>query len=167
MGLREAALPVALLEADLVVTMPKLKTHHWAAVTCSMKNLFGVVPGAVYGWPKNVLHVRGIDQAIVDLAATVQPRLAIVDGIVGMEGDGPIMGRARHAGVIAMGTDPVAVDATCARLMRLDPARIPYLAMAGRFLGHLDEARIEQRGEPLARFAAPFAVIDAFAHLRL
>ena len=67
MGLTELALPVTLLEADLVVSMPKLKTHHWAAMTCSLKNLFGVVPGAVYGWPKNLLHFRGIENSIVDI----------------------------------------------------------------------------------------------------
>ena len=49
-----------------------------------MKNLFGVVPGAVYGWPKNILHFHGIDNSIVDLTATVRPQLSIVDGIVGM-----------------------------------------------------------------------------------
>ena len=74
-GLRELALPVALLQADFVVSMPKLKTHHWAGMTCSMKNFFGVVPGAVYGWPKNMLHVRGIDNSIVDLDATIRPQL--------------------------------------------------------------------------------------------
>ncbi len=45
-------------EADLIVSVPKLKTHHWAGVTLSLKNLFGLVPGCRYGWPKNVLHVQ-------------------------------------------------------------------------------------------------------------
>ena len=111
-GSDELALPVELLQADLVVSMPKLKTHHWAGMTGSMKNLFGVVPGAVYGWPKNVLHWRGIDNSILDLVATIRPGLAIVDGIVGMEGDGPIMGTARPVGCVVMGQDLVAVDAT-------------------------------------------------------
>ena len=53
-------------------------------MTASMKNLFGVVPGAVYGWPKNLLHVRGIEQSIIDLTATVRPQLTIVDAVVGM-----------------------------------------------------------------------------------
>ena len=53
--------------------MPKLKTHHWAGLTCSMKNLFGTVPGAVYGWPKNILHAHGIPNSIVDLVATIRP----------------------------------------------------------------------------------------------
>ena len=58
--MRELALPATILDSDFVISMPKLKTHHWAGMTCSMKNLFGTVPGAVYGWPKNILHAHGI-----------------------------------------------------------------------------------------------------------
>ena len=146
--------------------MPKLKTHHWAGITCSMKNLFGVVPGAVYGWPKNLLHFRGIDESILDLVATVRPHLAIVDGVVGMEGDGPIMGTPKAAGVILMGRDVVAVDASAARVMGLRPERVRYLAEAARFLGHVDAARIPMRGEALERFVTPFEVLPQFAALR-
>jgi uncharacterized protein (DUF362 family) len=165
-GLRTLVLPVSVLAADLVVSLPKLKTHHWAGMTCSMKNFFGVVPGAVYGWPKNVLHMRGIPASILDLVATVRPGLTIVDGIVGMEGDGPIMGRARPVGFIAMGTDLPAVDATCARVIGLDPEKMTYLSAAGHFLGNILERRIEQRGERLERYRTRFEVIDALKGLR-
>jgi uncharacterized protein (DUF362 family) len=147
--------------------MPKLKTHHWAGMTASLKNVFGVVPGAIYGWPKNLLHFRGIDQSILDLNATVRPGFAIVDAVVGMEGDGPIMGRARPVGFIAMGQDLVAVDATCARIIGLDPGRMGYLAEASRFLGHADESRIEQRGEAPRRFATRFEVLEHQRALQL
>ena len=112
-SLRELALPATLRRADLIVSLPKMKTHHWAGVTLSLKNFFGVMPGVVYGWPKNVLHHAGIGRSIVDIVAAVKPHLAIVDGIVGMEGDGPIMGTPRQAGVLVMGTNLPAVDATC------------------------------------------------------
>jgi uncharacterized protein (DUF362 family) len=164
--LSELSLPAAILDADLVVSMPKLKTHHWAGITCSMKNLFGTVPGAVYGWPKNLLHFRGIDQSILDLNATIRPGLAIVDAIVGMEGDGPIMGTPKPVGAVLMGSDLAAVDATAARLMRLRPERITYLAEARKFLGNVDADRIELRGERLERFATPFKVLGPFEHLR-
>ena len=167
MGIDEISLPAELMSADLVVSMPKLKTHHWAGMTCSMKNLFGVVPGAVYGWPKNFLHFRGIPNAIVDLAATVRPGLSIVDAVVGMEGDGPIMGRPRRAGFIAMGTDCVAVDATCARAIGLDPMRLDYIKEASAFLGNADPERIEHRGEPPSRYAFRFEVLPQFESLRL
>lgn len=162
-GQSEILLPVSVLSADLVVSMPKLKTHHWTGMTCGMKNLFGAVPGGVYGWPKNLLHVHGIPESIVDLAATIRPGLTIVDGVIGMEGDGPIMGSARPLGIVAMSTDVVAADATCARVIGLDADRMPYLGMAGRFLGVVDAARIEQRGEPPKRYASRFAVGE---HLR-
>ena len=167
MGIEEISLPVTLLAADIVVSMPKLKTHHWAGMTCAMKNLFGVVPGAVYGWPKNFLHFHGIENAILDLATTVRPGLAIVDAVVGMEGDGPIMGRPRTTGFLAMGTDPVAVDATCARAIGLDPMRIPYIREAAAFLGNADAARIEQRGESPERYKYRFEVLPHFDSLRL
>jgi uncharacterized protein (DUF362 family) len=161
-GMGRIALPASVLRADLVVSMPKLKTHHWAGMTCAMKNLFGVVPGAVYGWPKNVLHQHGINNCIVDLVATVRPALTIVDGIVGMEGDGPIMGLPRAFGVLAMSHDLVAADATCARVLGFDAARLSYVEAAGRFLGNLDEQRIDHRGERLARFATRANVLDQF-----
>jgi len=62
-GLGELWLPSAVLESDFVVSMPKVKTHHWAGVTLSLKNMFGIVPGMKYGWPKNLLHWNGIHEA--------------------------------------------------------------------------------------------------------
>ena len=165
-GLRELALPVELLQSDFVISMPKLKTHHWAGMTCGMKNLFGTVPGAVYGWPKNVLHFHGIQNSILDLTATIRPHFTIVDAVTGMEGDGPIMGRPRTLGFVAMGTDVVAVDATCARIIGLNPDKIDYLKSASRFLGNTEASRIEQRGEPASRYATRFEVVAAMEHLR-
>jgi len=166
-GMTELALPASLLQSDFVISLPKLKTHHWAGITCSMKNLFGTVPGAVYGWPKTMLHVKGIPNSILDLNATIRPHLAIVDAVTAMEGDGPIMGRPRDMGFIAMGADPVAVDSTCARIIGLDPGKITYLAQASRFLGLSDERRIDHRGESPARYATRFDIVPALASLRL
>ena len=70
-NLQQLYLPETLYNADLLVSMPKLKTHHWAGVTLSLKNMFGVVPGAVYGWPKNVLHWAGIDNSILDINSSL------------------------------------------------------------------------------------------------
>lgn len=166
-GLRSLALPTELLGADFVVSLPKLKTHHWAGLTASMKNLFGTVPGAVYGWPKNILHMRGIDNSILDLNATIRPDFTIVDAVVAMEGDGPIKGQPRQTDFIAMGHDLVAVDATCARLIGLDPARIPYLSEAAHFLGHLSDDRIDQRGESPDRYRTQFDVVESGKQFRL
>lgn len=163
--LRQLYLPCTVLEADFVVSMPKLKTHHWAGATLSLKNMFGIVPGCCYGWPKNILHWAGIANSILDLNSTVRPDFAIVDGIVGMEGNGPIQGSPKAAGLLIMGDDPVAVDATSARVMGLEPARIAYLAKAGTLLGHLQPQKIHQLGESICSVKTPFAVLPEFRKL--
>jgi uncharacterized protein (DUF362 family) len=164
--LKELYMPKTVLGADLVVSMPKLKTHHWAGVTLSLKNMFGTVPGSCYGWPKNVLHWAGIDNAILDINAAVKPDFAIVDGIVGMEGNGPIQGTPRACGALIFGDDPVAVDATCCRVMGLMPERIKYLAAAGTMLGHINADKIQQVGEVIAALRSTFAVVKEFIALR-
>lgn len=158
--LDELVLPATLKRADILVSMPKMKTHHWAGVTLSMKNLFGVMPGVVYGWPKNVLHVHGIPQSIVDIATAVRPHLAIIDGIVGMDGDGPIMGDPTRSNLVVMGTNLLAADATAARLMDFEPRNIPHLTLGAERLGPIEENHIEQRGETIASLRQRYALID-------
>jgi uncharacterized protein (DUF362 family) len=153
--------PEELQKADIIVSIAKMKTHHWTGVTLSMKNMFGVMPGLVYGWPKNVLHWAGIHQSIFDINATLKPQLAIVDGIVGMEGDGPIMGEPVRANVVVMGRNLPAVDATCARIMGINPHRIPYLNHASGKLGPIGEEGIEQRGETIRARRKDFKLIDS------
>jgi uncharacterized protein (DUF362 family) len=160
-GLLRLTLPAILAETDLVVSIAKLKTHHWAGVTLTMKNLFGLMPGSYYGWPKNVLHYAGLQESILDIAATIRPGLAIVDGIVGMEGDGPILGEARSAGVLLFGTNPTATDATAARVMGVDPTAVRYLAEADGWLGPIAESGIVQTGETIAAVRTPFRLVAA------
>jgi uncharacterized protein (DUF362 family) len=160
-------LPETILGADLVVSMPKLKTHHWAGVTLSLKNMFGVVPGMIYGWPKNVLHWAGINESVVDINSSLPgPQFAIVDGIVGMEGNGPIQGDPKPCGALVFGDDLVAVDATAARLMSIDPRKIKYLQHAAQFLGNIEHEQIAQIGEPLESLRKEFRVIQQFESLR-
>ena len=156
--------PATLMEVDWIVSLPKMKTHHWGGVTLSLKNMFGVMPGFYYGWPKNVLHWHGIDRSIFDINAALQatgkPHLAIVDGIVGLEGDGPIMGTPKHAGIVVMGRNFAAVDATSARVMGVDPRKVPYLAATEGWLGPLAESHITQRGETIAAVRTDFQLLD-------
>jgi uncharacterized protein (DUF362 family) len=153
--------PVA--SADVVISMPKLKTHHWVGVTLSMKNLFGTLPGIFYGWPKNLLHQRGIENSILDLALTVPVHYAIVDGVIAMEGDGPIMGTAKQVGAVIMGRNLLAVDSTAARIMGFDPRKISYLLAAGEHFRGLNDSEIAHRGEPQSRFANRFSCLPQFA----
>ena len=154
--LQELWLPNTLLAADVVISMPKIKTHHWAGVTLSLKNLFGVVPGSVYGWPKNILHWQGIDNSIVELASTVPIQYVIADGIEAMEGNGPLHGRRRDLGCLVFSDDAVAADATSCRLMGISPLNIPHLAKAIP-LGNAAEAEIKLLGESISEMGHVFA----------
>jgi uncharacterized protein (DUF362 family) len=166
--IKKLYLPNSALRADLLVSMAKMKTHHWAGATLSMKNLFGTVPSGIYGWPKNVLHWAGIDESIADLHAAFPRQFAIVDGIIGMEGNGPIQGTPKHAGVLVAGSDPVAVDATCCRIMKIDPFQIQYLRLAAAQPGaHFAERNVEQIGESIESVATPFELIPEFRRIRL
>jgi uncharacterized protein (DUF362 family) len=137
--LKEFHLPRTILDAEVLMNLPKLKTHHWVGVTVAMKNWFGLVPGREYGFPKNFLHVYGIPQCIIDLNRIVKTDLIVVDGITAMEGDGPVNGTARDVGLIIVGDDPAAVDATCARIMGYRVDELDYIGIAGDVLGNVQK----------------------------
>lgn len=141
-------LPASVLEADYIVSVPKLKTHHWAGVTLSLKNLFGVIPGSRYGWPKNMLHINSIQASILGIYSVLPPVLAVVDGIVGVEGDGPLFGKPVKHGVLLASNDPVAADIVCADLMGFSYEDIPHLSIAA-WAGLWKSARIETVGADL------------------
>jgi uncharacterized protein (DUF362 family) len=164
-GLKGFWFPQSVVEADYIISMPKMKTHHWMGLTAGMKNLYGVLPGLSYGWPKNVLHHNGIPETVYDINASLPSLLTIVDGIDCMEGDGPILGSLKPMGLLVIGNNLPAVDATIARVMGLAPERIPYLALAADRLGPLEEARITQRGEAWHNVASRFKMLDE-PHLR-
>ncbi|MEQ8836069.1 MAG: DUF362 domain-containing protein, partial [Lacipirellulaceae bacterium] len=164
-ALREIYFPESVLTADLVVSMPKMKTHHWVGLTCAMKNFYGVLPGIKYGWPKNVLHHNGIPQTVVDINRTLPNTLEIVDAIDCMEGDGPIMGSLKKMGLVLVSQSHPAVDATAARIMHLDPTAVSNLRIAPRSLGTIVPRQIDQRGESIKSVASPFQILDE-PHLR-
>ena len=166
-GMNSLWLPRTILESDFVVSMPKVKAHHWSGVTLSMKNMFGVVPGTKYGWPKNILHWKGIQESILDICASVPVHFVIADAIIAMEGNGPLNGSARRLNRIILADDPVAADATCARLMGLNPDKIVHLRAGAQFLGNSSVRRIGQLAEPIAVPATPFEVVPEFEHLRM
>ncbi len=164
--LKSVYLAQSAVSCDLLVSMPKMKTHHWVGATLSMKNLFGTVSGGVYGWPKNILHWAGIPQCVADLYRTLPRHFAIVDGIVGMEGNGPIQGTPRRAGVVVVGRDLAAVDASCCQIMSIDPRRIEYLRLA---VGDVNElvGSIRQTGELVETARTPFDLLPEWSAIRL
>ena len=158
--LKELYLPHTVLGCDLLVSLPKMKTHHWAGATLAMKNLFGIVPGGVYGWPKNVLHWAGINECIADLHSLFPRQFCLVDGIEGMEGNGPILGSMKRSGVIVAGAHPPSVDATCCRIMQIDPATVGYLNLVG-------QPNIQQIGETIASVQTRFKLLPELEKFRL
>jgi uncharacterized protein (DUF362 family) len=165
-GLSQFFLPHTILGADIVISMPKMKTHHWAGATLSLKNLFGTIPGVKYGWPKNFLHAYGIPQSIADIATTINPDFTIVDGIIGMEGDGPLNGTAVNSNVVLMGNNLTAVDSTAARIMGIYPEQLEYLRLMLPYGGTINKFDIHQIGEEIESVQSDFNVLPLNAYIK-
>jgi uncharacterized protein (DUF362 family) len=171
-GLNYLYIPRTVRQADFVVSMPKMKTHHWAGVTLALKNMFGVLPGIKYGWPKNRLHTIGLHEAIVDVGHTVRPSFAIIDGVYGIEGNGPLFGDNKFVGVVVMSDDFLAADTVASQIMGVNPKKVEYLRLASRPVSDavpaLGNSRdIEVIGAPIAAVRQDFKLLDEFKRLRL
>jgi uncharacterized protein (DUF362 family) len=157
-------LPKKAVETDAFVSVPKMKMHHWVGITATMKNLLGCIPGRKYGWPKNSVHINGIKETTIDLQHLLKPVFGLVDGIIAMEGDGPINGTAKKAGFLVLGEDLAAVDATCARTMCVDLSDLPYIQLAGKVVGNVETESITILGAPIdsvkQEFAKPITLKD-------
>jgi uncharacterized protein (DUF362 family)/NAD-dependent dihydropyrimidine dehydrogenase PreA subunit len=139
------------LEADLVIDLPKLKTHVLTLYTGAVKNLYGVVPGTRKREPHlRAPGVRDFSPVLVDLLEFVRPRLSILDGVIGLEGDGPgVGGDPRVYGLLAASTDAVALDAVIAQALGYRPGQVLHLDLAqARGLGVADLAKIRVVGKP-------------------
>jgi uncharacterized protein (DUF362 family) len=141
-------LPKSILDADLIISLAKMKTHHWAQISLSMKNLLGVLPGARYGWPKNFIHFAGIAETILGLYQALPRVVGVIDGIVGMEGDGPLFGSPVQHGILLAGNDPVALDVVGKNVMGLEDWGVSYLDLAV-WAGIGQAGRLEIRGTPV------------------
>jgi uncharacterized protein (DUF362 family) len=114
------------LEADVIINLPKLKTHELTLYTGAVKNLFGLCPGSHKTRYHALSMLTGkMGDMLVDIYGLVRPRLTIMDGIVGMEGQGPLEGSARNIGVVVAGKDSVALDAVCSSIINIDPMEVP------------------------------------------
>jgi len=151
------------LNADGMVSLPKLKTHGLTRITGALKNLFGCIPGPL----KSEFHARlpNADQfsrMLVDLNRFLRPRLHVMDGIVAMEGNGPQGGDPRSMSVLLLSTDPVAMDATACRLIDLDPRLVPTLTYGAEWgLGLLEG--ITWLGDPIDELTRSDFVVNRSA----
>jgi len=167
------------LDADLIVNLPKLKTHMLTTLSGAVKNMFGILVGS----QKALVHslcARAADfaEAIVDIYAIRPPGLTIMDAVVGMEGNGPAGGTLRTINRIIAGEHGVAVDGVFAAMIGLDPERVGTLREArGRGLGAVAVRDMDIEGEipQLRRFRLPMNVasgklagrVSAVIHRRL
>jgi uncharacterized protein (DUF362 family) len=133
-------------KADVIISVPKLKTHDQTEMTCAIKKLKGLLTDKA----KKAMHQEGLFDGVIDLLATVKPRLAVVDAIVCQEGVGPVFGKPVEMNLILAGKDVVAVDSVCARLIGYDPEETLLTKnAAARSLGVMDAGSIDVIGQPL------------------
>lgn len=139
------------LDADVVISMPKLKTHSAAIYTGAVKNMYGCIPGFRKAEYHSLLpKLKDFSELLVDILSVTRPSLAIMDGIVGMEGNGPSAGNPRKVGVVIAGADSVAVDAVASSIIGLNPLDIYSTLIAQRRgLGKGDLNDIEVVGLPV------------------
>ena len=122
------------LEADVIVNLPKLKTHQQVVATFAVKNMFGCVSGK----KKAYWHfARGGNadkfcKLLIEIYRFLNPAVTIIDGVVAMDGPGPIRGRARELGWLIGGTDPVACEVICSKLIGIEPQDVPIIKTAKR-----------------------------------
>lgn len=141
-------------ERNGIISLPKIKTHGFQKLSCCIKNQLGCVPGFL----KAEFHVKLQDandfaKMLVDLDSLIKPRLYIVDGIYAMEGNGPFGGNPRKINVLLFGTDPIAVDATICRIIKIVPELIPTIKYGGEFRrGVYEENRIRLLGDDISNF---------------
>ena len=129
--LKEFKIAKTVKSVDVVVSVPKLKTHGLTRYTGAIKNMFGSIPA---NGKKNV-HLlapknRSMAQALVDVFEMVQPHITIMDAVIGMEGNGPNAGDPRKVGLIIAGFDGVALDAVASTIIGFDPMKVPIIRYA-------------------------------------
>lgn len=123
--LTEIRIPHVMENANLFVSVPKIKTHTTCSFTAALKNQYGCNP-----YPRKTIYHKRLHDAIVDLNAAFRPDLVVVDGIVAMEGRGPVDGLPVRMNTLIFGRDPVAIDHLVARIMGIDPKSVRYLVEA-------------------------------------
>ncbi len=171
------------MNADVVINLPKVKSHVQITLTMGVKNLFGCVPGKMKAW----WHMEAgkdadrFGQMLVETARTISPNLTILDGILGHEGNGPSGGEPRELGLLAASADVFALDRAIVAVLQVDPDRIPTVRMARRLglcpeleaiefpLSRPEELAIEDWKWPDKMmpidFGAPRVVKSTFKHL--
>jgi len=149
--LKEVYLPQDIFDADILVTLPKMKTHSVTTISCALKNQVGLLPGSTkVDVHRAAKDVRELSEAIIDINMAVRFNLALVDGVIGLEGNGPTNGSPIKSGLVIAGEDLVAVDSVSSFVMGFMPDSVLTNKIgASRGLGIADLEKIEIIGEKL------------------
>ncbi len=151
----ELAMPRPLLETDVYINLPKLKTHALTYFTGALKNQWGCVPDC----HDRLRYHRSIAKLLCSIQKLLAPKLILMDAVIGMEGRGPVNGQPHRLNAILASRDPVALDATAMRLVGLDPRKAQHVVQASRLaLGRFAAGDISVDGDLdglTANFAPP------------
>ena len=152
----------AVVQADGLIGLPKLKTHALEKITAAVKNQFGCVPGFLKAeFHAKLANAGDFGRMLVDLTNLVRPRLHILDAVYAMEGNGPRSGNPRKMSLLALSEDPVALDATVCRLIDLDPRLVPTIEYGALFGGGtFEREQIRLSGDPFQEFFCPEFDVD-------
>ncbi len=154
-GLKGLDLPERILDCELLIDIPKIKTHKYAVLTCAMKNLFGLVPE-----PRRIIYHRWLNETISDLAGLLSPRMiTLVDGLVGMEGNGPLYGTPVQLDLLMASESCFAVDLVACDLIGVNPDSVRYLEISEEVKA-LRKLSIEVIGTPLEEVRRPFKPVQ-------
>ncbi|MEM2739655.1 MAG: DUF362 domain-containing protein [Candidatus Bathyarchaeia archaeon] len=159
----------AVLESDFIVDVAKLKTHILTLVSLGMKNMKGILPYK----GKKTIHFLGLEHGIVDLNSVVKPDLTVIDGLIGMEGLGPLVGEAVELGIVIAGFDVVSVDSVASYMMGVDPYEVLHIRYAGeRGLGALELDEVKVYGLDPSSVRRPFklpprSIVDEYPGVHL
>jgi uncharacterized protein (DUF362 family)/Pyruvate/2-oxoacid:ferredoxin oxidoreductase delta subunit len=163
------AVPEWYREVDVVISLPKLKTHNLTTLTCGLKNVYGIVNGPA----KSQFHVKypsplAMSAFLVRVFGTFKPQLTIADAVVAMEGNGPAHGHPVPVGALLGSRDAVALDAVACRALRISPSAVPMIRLAAKSqLGQMNESRIECTGSGVSRLQSVKMKPSLARYLRL
>lgn len=159
-------IPKVYMDADVVITIGKLKTHYEGIVTLSLKNSFGVPPLGLYmqfGEGKIALHNYGLENSIVDLNKIRKPDFSVIDGIIAGEGNGPLNPDKVNANIVLAGIDPVAVDMVGLTFMGFTLDEVPHVKLAAEErIGIADLNKIQVKGADINAIKMKFKRSESY-----
>ena len=144
--LEKVYLSKTVVDADVIINLPKLKTHSLCIFTGGVKNLYGTIPISLRRkFHAEYIRNENFSQAVTDIFSVTRPQLTIMDGIIAMEGEGPAGGNLRKLGVILTSQDAVAVDAVATKIIGFNPLDIyttRYSSERGLGVGNLQDIEV-------------------------